>query len=80
MDTGVNKKRREKLRAAISLLDRAEALVNEACDQESGALDNYPENLQESERFEKMEDAVDSLNDALESIGEARDRIEAAIR
>lgn len=76
----MNEKRRESLRAAVSLLDRAETLVNTVCDQESDALDNYPENLQGSERFEKMEDAVDSLNDALESIGEAKDRIEAAIR
>ena len=76
----MNEKRRESLRAAVSLLDRAETLVNTVCDQESDVLDNYPENLQGSERFEKMEDAVDSLNDALESIGEAKDRIEAAIR
>lgn len=43
-------------------------------------MDNCPENLQGSERYEKMEDAVDNLNDALEKLEEAKEYIEAAIR
>lgn len=42
-------------------------------------MDNYPENLQSTERFERMEAAVDSLNDALEKIEDAKGYIEAAI-
>lgn len=42
-------------------------------------MDNYPENLQSTERFERMETAVDSLNDALEKIDDAKGYIESAI-
>ena len=42
-------------------------------------MDNYPENLQGTERFERTELAVDSLNDALEKLEEAKEHIETAI-
>lgn len=48
--------------------------------RQGAGLDNCPENLQGSERFERMEDAVDNLNDALEKLEEAKEHIEAAIR
>ncbi len=50
-----------------------------ACDQEQDCIDNTPENLQGTERFEEMEEAVDKLQDAISLIGEARDCILAAI-
>ena len=43
-------------------------------------MDNYPENLQGTDRFEQMEDAVDNLNDALEKIDEVKGHIEMAIK
>lgn len=42
-------------------------------------MDNMPENLQGTERFERMEDAVDHLSEALEKLDEAKDHIQAAI-
>ena len=38
-----------------------------------------PENLQGSERYEKMEEAADALSDAMEKIGEAMEQIRVAI-
>ena len=49
-------------------------------DQEDDALSNVPDNLQVSERYEKIEDAIDKLNDASEKIDEARDCIEEAMK
>ena len=75
----MNDKRRERLKGALSLLDSVSSIVDSVCDKEQDCIDNYPENLQSTDHFEKMESAVDSLNDALESIDEAREHIKSAI-
>lgn len=54
-------------------------MVDAVCDKEQDCVDNYPENLQSTERFERMEDAVESLNEALEKIDDAKGCIQAAI-
>lgn len=75
MDT----KRRERLRDALKMLANVAVIVGTVCDKEEDCMDNYPENLQSTERFERMEAAVDNLNDALEKIEDAKGYIEAAI-
>ena len=75
----MNEKRRQRLRGVLRMLSDAEAIVSAASDQESDALDNYPENLQGSERYERTEDAAENLDEALDRIGEARDLIQSAI-
>lgn len=62
------------------MLTSAATIVDSVCDKEQDCMDNYPENLQGTERFERMEDAVDSLNDALEKIDDAKSSIESAIK
>ena len=42
-------------------------------------MDNIPENLQATERYERMEDVVDSLNDALEKIEDAKGHIQSVL-
>lgn len=74
----MNKKRREQLQSAISLLGRASTIVNNALDQEQDCLDNMPENLQMSERCEAMENAIAHLEDAASYIEDAKSRIEEA--
>lgn len=76
----MDNKRRSRLREAIGMLSNATTVVESVCDKEQDCMDNCPENLQGSERFERMEDAVDNLNDALEKLEEAKEHIEAAIR
>lgn len=75
----MNEKRRGRLRDALKMLSNAASIVEIVCDGEQDCIDNYPENLQSTERFECMESAVDSLNDALEKIDDAKGRIELAI-
>lgn len=73
-------KRRGRLRDALKMLTSAANILDSVCDKEQDCMDNYPENLQGTERFERMEDAVDSLNDALEKIDDAKSSIESAIK
>lgn len=75
----MNKQRREDLRGVLSLLVSAICIVQRVCDKEEDCMDSYPENLQGSERYEQMEDAVDNLNEALEKLGEAKENIQAAL-
>lgn len=76
----MNDKRRGRLKDALKMLSSAAAIVDEVCDSEQDCLDNYPENLQNTERFEQMETAVDSLNDALEIIDDVKEHIQSAIQ
>lgn len=75
----MNNARREKLRGAVARLSDVHSIVDSVCDKELDCMDNMPENLQYTERFEHMEDAVDDLNEALEKLDEAKDHIQAAI-
>ena len=54
----MNNKRRELLKNATGLLDQASGMVQRALDSEQDCLDNMPENLLDSERCQKMEDAI----------------------
>ena len=75
----MNRKRRETLKHAKDHLGAASVLISQALDEEEDCLGNLPDSLTESERYEKMESAVDALNDASDSIDEAIDKINEAI-
>nr|DAX24620.1 MAG TPA: hypothetical protein [Caudoviricetes sp.] len=79
MGETVNETKRKSLRDALSLISRAIIITESVCDKEQDAMDNLPENLQCTERFEAMENAVDNLNDAVEKMEEAKSQIEAAM-
>lgn len=74
----MNNKRRDLLKLAVQHLDTASSYVSRALDSEQDCLDNMPENLQASERYEKMESAIDSLEAAIEDIDRAKESIEDA--
>ena len=76
----MNNERRDKLRGAMRKLTDVQSIVETVCDKEEDCLDNYPENLQGTERYDQTEDAVDNLNNALEKLEEAKEHIEAAIK
>lgn len=75
----MNKARRELLSRAKSLLDQASGLVSNAADGEEEAMYNMPENLQDSEQYERFEIAVDLLNDASSCIDDAIAKLSEAI-
>ena len=74
----MNKNRRDLLKRAVSALETAEGYVNTALDQEQDCFDNLPENLEGSERYEKMEAAIEKLEEAIENIDGAKTCIEEA--
>lgn len=74
----MNSKRRALLSRADGLLTEALEIVDRAKDEESDALDNMPESMEDSDRYAKMEAAVDYLEDAYSAIEEAIDNIRDA--
>lgn len=71
----MNNSRRKELRVAIGLLCEAQRIVENVLDEEGDSLDNVPENLQESDRYEKISDCVDTLEDIFNGIGDTLDMI-----
>ena len=74
----MNDKRRKRLSEASALLSRASNIISDVLDEEQDCLDNMPENLQYSDRYENMEAAVDKLNDALSELASVEDSLSEA--
>ncbi len=74
----MNKNRRAKLSEAEACLQRAQMIVSIALDEENDCMNNMPEGLEDSEKYERMEAASDNLDSALWSINEALDYIDRA--
>lgn len=75
----MNKKRRELLKSAMPFLVQAASIIERAAEQENDCLDNMPESLQDTERYEKIEKAAENLESALEHIENAQECIADAI-
>ncbi len=75
----MNAKRRDVLKRAMGYLSTAKDLIEDARDEEQECLDNMPENLFGSERYSKMEEAVDNLNSALDYFDEINEYLDSAI-
>lgn len=75
----MDKKRREKLKEAMLLIERAEAITERMCDKEQDCLDNIPENLQGTDRYDMIEQAAEKLEEAVEKLSEAKELIQEAI-
>lgn len=67
----MNDQKRKQLREALFLLGEANKIVLSIRDREQDDLDNFPENFQETERYEAMEDGIDRLDSASDSISQA---------
>lgn len=74
----MNNTRRKQLRKLMQVIEELRDQLVSIKDDEEESLDNIPENLKSSERYEEKEDAcyclrdaVDALDDAIESIGYA---------
>ena len=69
----MNKQRRKDIDEAINLLMSIDLVsiqdsIQMIVDDEQTALDELPENLQESDRANTMQEAVDSLESACEAV------------
>lgn len=76
----MNKERREELLEVTELLDEAIDRIGEIRDDEEDALYSLPEGLQESSRGIAMQDAMDTLDEFVDSIDKVRSRIEEFTR
>ena len=74
----MNKVRRKNLQAIIDQLEELKGSL-EDLQAEEEYRDNIPENMQESERYEKADEACDNLSSDVDSLEEAISSIEAAI-
>ena len=63
----------------LDALSSAESLAEDVRDEEQESIDGVPENLKLSDRCVSMESAVDCLDDALESIQDAKDKVSEAL-
>ena len=67
----MNNKRRKEISKISSILEDAKSRLSTVIDEEQEAFDNMPESLQGSERGCESEEALDSMNDAIDSIESA---------
>lgn len=64
----MNNQKREQLKLARDYLSKASDIVSNVLDKEQDCLDNMPENLQYSDKCERMEAAISKLEDGLNNI------------
>lgn len=72
----MNKARRTAIKKVFEQLEELMATVEVIRDEEQDAFDNLPESFQSSERGETMEENIDTLDSAYNSIEEAKDLLE----
>lgn len=75
----MNKPRRKQLEAIVDRIDAIVADLEWIRGDEEEYRDNIPENLQGSERYERADSAVYSLEDALDTLSMVIDSINEAI-
>lgn len=74
----MNKIRRKQLAAIQSKIAELQELLEELHDEEQEAIDNMPESLWGSDRYEAMEEAASNIELAIDELGYAADYIEEA--
>ena len=74
----MNDTRRKGLREVSEMLNEAIEALEVFLEEEQNYIENVPENLQGSEKYELAELAVDELEEAIDNIKEAVDNIDSA--
>ena len=75
----MNIKTRKEISTIIDELDDILFHVNCIKDDEEKKLDNMPESLQDSERGEQMQEGIDTLESAYDSISDAIDYLQELV-
>ena len=80
----MNNDRRKRIRHALDVVsdisrkcETLSSLVQDILDEESESLSNMPDNLEGSDRWQSISDAVDNLEDARDSIDEMIENLSA---
>lgn len=74
----MNNYRRKELNALLSTIEEVKDALEALKEEEEEYRDNMPENLWGSERYDKAEAAVSSLEEAISSLEDAISGIEVA--
>lgn len=74
----MNSPRRKRLQEVYDIIENARELLKEINEEEQEYIDNMPENLQGSERYERSEEIVGELEDAISNLEEAMESVEDA--
>ena len=64
----MNKERRKNIQGILDQLEELKGSLEEVQAEEEDYRDNIPENLQGSERYEKADEACDTLSEAVDSL------------
>jgi len=72
----MNKERKNRIIDVKEILGNAVDELEDIRAGEEMAMENIPENLQNSEKYALMEDAVDALEDAYGSVSDAIDSLD----
>jgi len=72
----MNKERKNRIMDVKEILGNAADELEDIRAGEEMAMENIPENLQNSEKYALMEDAVDALEDAYGSVSDAIDSLD----
>lgn len=75
----MNKQRREMVQEVVKHLRRQSMVLDRVLDQESDVMQNWPENLQTTDKYFQCEDAVDNLETATSLIREAIPYLEGIV-
>ena len=71
----MNAKQRKELQGYADSLDEIRSNIETMMEEEQSKLDNMPEGLQESERGEAMQNAIDQMEYGIDSLQEAIDNL-----
>ena len=71
----MNKERRNRINNVVTILDATIDKLKDILLEEEMVFDNMPENLQGSIRGEESGEAIDIMNEALESLQSAYDNL-----
>lgn len=75
----MNKERRKEIQVVINRIEELKSDLETIVEDEQAYLDSIPENLMNSERYERAEDAVGNLESAMDSLNDAEEALEEAM-
>lgn len=75
----MNKDRRKRIADLREQIDCTKNELEEVMDEEQECRDNLPDNLQDSEKAEKMDDVIGAIEYAIGNLDEAIDNLEEAV-
>ena len=75
----MNKQRRKELASLIDKLEDVKSKIETIKGEEEMAYDNMPESLQDGDKGQRMQDAIDALDYAIDGFDDIIENIQEAI-